>query len=102
MITEAGGLVGNYTGDSDFLHVGECVAANPRIYGQMVATLAKYSAFEAPVKATKTSAGRPIVDAANDSTVEAAFAEAVVAKPKLTAKPRRIKPAQVTAPDAPF
>ena len=100
LVTEAGGLVGNYSGDSDFLHVGECVAANPRIYGQMVTTLAKYSQFEATPKPKKTSIGRTTVDAAEDTTVEAAFA---AAKPTLTAKPRRIKSAQ-TAPasDAPF
>ena len=100
LITEAGGLVGNYTGDSDFLHVGECVAANPRIYGQMVTTLAKYSQFEAAPKPKKTSAGRAVVDAVDNTTVEAAFAESVVIKPTLTAKPRRIKPVQAAAPDA--
>ena len=99
LITEAGGLVGNYTGDSDFLYVGECVAANPRIYGQMVATLGKYSQFEAAPKAKKTSVGRQILDAPEGTTVEAAF---VQAKPTLTAKPRRIKPAQAAASDAPF
>ena len=102
LITEAGGLVGNYTGNSDFLHVGECVAANPRIYGQIVATLAKYSAFEAAPKPKKTSVGRTVVDASDDTTVEAAFTEAVIVKPTLTAKPRRIRAAQAAAPDAPF
>ncbi len=102
LITEAGGLVGNYTGDSDFLHVGECVAANPRIYGQMVTTLAKYSQFEAAPKPKKTSVGRAVVDAAVDTTVEAAFAESIAAKPKLTAKPRRVKPAPPAASDASF
>ena len=43
LITEAGGLVGNYTGDSDFLHVGEVVAGNPKIYAQMVPILSRYS-----------------------------------------------------------
>ncbi|MGF6599577.1 myo-inositol-1(or 4)-monophosphatase [Paraburkholderia sp. GAS448] len=43
LITEAGGLVGNYTGDSEFLHVGEIVAGNPKIYAQMVPILTKYS-----------------------------------------------------------
>jgi hypothetical protein len=43
-----------------------------------------------------------VVDAPEDTTVEAAFAESVVAKPTLRAKPRRIKPVQVAAPDAPF
>ena len=102
LITEAGGLVGNYTGESEFLHEGECVAANPRIYGQMVTTLAKYSQFEAARKPKKTSVGRTVVDAEGapeDNAVEEAF---VAAKPTLTAKPRRIKPVQAAAPDAPF
>ncbi|MGH8781182.1 inositol monophosphatase family protein [Paraburkholderia sp.] len=43
LITEAGGLVGNYTGDSDFLHIGEIVAANPKVYAQMVPLLSRYS-----------------------------------------------------------
>jgi myo-inositol-1(or 4)-monophosphatase len=104
LVTEAGGLVGNYTGESEFLHENECVAANPRIYGQMVATLAKYSKFEAAPKPKKTSVGRPVVDTPeklhDDPTVEAAFA---ASKPTLTAKPRRIKTTpSAAAPDAPF
>ena len=43
MITEAGGLVGNFTGDSDYLYQREVVAGNPRIYGQLVQTLAPYT-----------------------------------------------------------
>ncbi|MGF6482176.1 inositol monophosphatase family protein [Paraburkholderia sp. JPY419] len=43
LITEAGGLVGNYTGDSDFLHVGEVVAGNPKVYAQMIPILSRYS-----------------------------------------------------------
>ena len=43
MITEAGGLVGNFTGEADFLFQREVVAGNPRIYGQLVQTLAPYS-----------------------------------------------------------
>jgi myo-inositol-1(or 4)-monophosphatase len=43
LITEAGGLVGNYTGDSDFLHIGEIVAGNPKIYAQMIPVLSRYS-----------------------------------------------------------
>ncbi|MFP3740756.1 inositol monophosphatase, partial [Burkholderia sp. SIMBA_019] len=31
------------TGDSDFLHVGEIVAGNPKIYAQMVPILSKYT-----------------------------------------------------------
>ncbi len=45
LITEAGGLVGNFTGDANFLEQKECMAANPRIYAQMVSLLSKYSKF---------------------------------------------------------
>jgi myo-inositol-1(or 4)-monophosphatase len=37
LVTEAGGLIGNFTGEADFLEQRECVAGNPRIYGQLVA-----------------------------------------------------------------
>lgn len=45
LVTEAGGLIGNFTGEADFLHHAECMAANPRIYGQLVPILQKYSKF---------------------------------------------------------
>ncbi|MBI5907114.1 MAG: inositol monophosphatase family protein [Polaromonas sp.] len=45
LVTEAGGLIGNFSGEADFMSQGECMAANPKIYGQMVATLGKYSKF---------------------------------------------------------
>ena len=45
LVTEAGGLVGNFTGESDFLEQRECLAGNPRVYGQLVPILHKYSKF---------------------------------------------------------
>ena len=36
LITEAGGLVGDFTGAGSALQAGECMAANPRLYGAMV------------------------------------------------------------------
>jgi len=48
LVTEAGGLVGNFSGESDFLEQGECLAANPRIYGQMVSLLHGYSRIAPP------------------------------------------------------
>jgi myo-inositol-1(or 4)-monophosphatase len=47
LVTEAGGLIGNYTGDSDFLHIGEVVAGNPKVYAQMVPILSKYTRVKA-------------------------------------------------------
>ena len=43
IITEAGGLVGNFTGESDFLHQREILAGTPRIYAQLVPLLQPYS-----------------------------------------------------------
>ncbi|MFT3814243.1 MAG: inositol monophosphatase family protein [Acidovorax sp.] len=45
LVTEAGGLVGNFTGEADFLEQRECMAGNPRIYGQLVPLLTRYSKF---------------------------------------------------------
>ena len=45
LVTEAGGLVGNFTGESDFLEQREILAATPRVYGQLVPVLGKYSKF---------------------------------------------------------
>jgi myo-inositol-1(or 4)-monophosphatase len=55
LVTEAGGLVGNFTGEADFLHQREVVAGSPKIYGQLVQILAPYTnvargaASESPV-----------------------------------------------------
>ena len=43
MITEAGGLIGNFTGDADFMYQREAVAGNPKVYGQLVHILAPYT-----------------------------------------------------------
>ncbi|MBN8503208.1 MAG: inositol monophosphatase [Burkholderiales bacterium] len=43
IITEAGGLVGNFTGEADFLHQRELLAGSPKIYAQLVTLLQPYS-----------------------------------------------------------
>ena len=45
LVTEAGGLIGNFTGESEFLEQKECVAGAPKIYAQLVGILGKYSKF---------------------------------------------------------
>jgi myo-inositol-1(or 4)-monophosphatase len=45
LVQEAGGLVGNFSGESDFMEQHECMAGNPRVYGQLVGILSKYSKF---------------------------------------------------------
>lgn len=43
MITEAGGLVGDFKGDSDYLYAGQVMAGNPKIFAQMVNLLASHA-----------------------------------------------------------
>jgi myo-inositol-1(or 4)-monophosphatase len=43
MITEAGGLIGNFTGEADYLYQREVVAGSPKIYGQLVQMLSPYT-----------------------------------------------------------
>ncbi len=66
LVTEAGGLVGNFTGESDFLEQREVLAGTPRIYGQLVPILHKYSKFaSAGEKAqVRQTLGLPGADAA--------------------------------------
>jgi myo-inositol-1(or 4)-monophosphatase len=45
LITEAGGLVSNFTGEGPYLEHEECLAAAPRIYAQLVPLTTKYSKF---------------------------------------------------------
>lgn len=89
MITEAGGLIGNFTGQSDFMYQREVVAGNPKIYGQLVNILAPYS--------------RAIIDgsgttpAAAEMTPEDALAATQAAAPETppTRKAVRIKKADL-------
>lgn len=43
LVTEAGGLVGNYIGESNYFHSKEMIAANPKIYSQIINFISKYS-----------------------------------------------------------
>src|SRR5258708_14953840 len=42
LIVEAGGLVGDLGGDAGYLYGGQIIAANPRVFAQMVKLLAPY------------------------------------------------------------
>jgi myo-inositol-1(or 4)-monophosphatase len=65
LVQEAGGLVGNFTGEADFLEQHECMAATPRIYGQLVTVLGKYSKF---ASAGEKAALRQSVTVRSDDT----------------------------------
>lgn len=89
LVTEAGGLIGNFSGDANFLDQKECLAANPKIYAQLVSILGKYSKFasagekaevrsklqmtriaaqaDKPGRAPSATAALPVADPAGDS-----------------------------------
>ncbi len=77
MITEAGGLVGNFTGEPDFLYQREIVAGTPRIYGQLVKTLAPYTRVIADAAAPADAAsaeGQSAVAGSGDAVHDEALA----------------------------
>ncbi|MEK8085024.1 inositol monophosphatase family protein [Aquabacterium sp. A3] len=78
IITEAGGLVGNFTGEPDFLYQREVVAGNPRIYGQLVKTLAPY---------TRVIADEPAADADLAAGDDGASASSSSSRRRLSARP---------------
>jgi myo-inositol-1(or 4)-monophosphatase len=107
MITEAGGLVGNFTGEADYLYQRELVAGNPKVYGQLVQILAPYTrvlkAPEGPIAAAAAAlkAGAAGADAGADAT--AAFVEAAAPAPAPARKTVRIRKADMPKDgDAPF
>jgi myo-inositol-1(or 4)-monophosphatase len=57
IVAEAGGLIGNFTGDADFLYQREVIAGNPRVYAQLAKLLAPYSRViaDAPAGAAHAS-----------------------------------------------
>ena len=90
LITEAGGLVGNFTGEADYLHQRECLAANPKIYGQMVSLLQPYSKFsgvaDKAVAAQAMALAREAA-AARPGTAPSGLPRAIVAHEGLTLTP---------------
>lgn len=95
LVTEAGGLIGNFTGEADFLEQKECLAANPRVYGQLVGMLGKYSQFaSAGDKAgVRQTLGVPNAEA-QAGAAAAPTENSEAAKPATEAAPK--------ADDAPF
>ncbi|MFO1340763.1 MAG: inositol monophosphatase family protein [Burkholderiaceae bacterium] len=65
MITEAGGLIGNFTGEADFLHQREVVAGSPKVYGQLVQLLAPFTRVikeDEPATAAPAPAAAPAAE----------------------------------------
>lgn len=44
LITEAGGIVGNFSGDADYLYKGDVLAGTPKVFAQMVNVLQPFAA----------------------------------------------------------
>jgi myo-inositol-1(or 4)-monophosphatase len=42
LITEAGGLVSDTKGEQDFLTSGDLIAANPKLFGQLLQTIGQH------------------------------------------------------------
>ena len=42
LVQESGGLIGDLAGESEFLHAGQVIAGNPKIFAQIVAALAPF------------------------------------------------------------
>ena len=76
MITEAGGLIGNFTGEADYLHQREVVAGTPKIYGQLVQMLSPYT------RVIKDDAKPEAAAAEPETTADTAFVAAVEATAK--------------------
>jgi len=97
IITEAGGLVGNFTGESDFLYQRELVCGTPKVYGQLVALLAPFSRAIKGDEANDGSEGQAAAPQASD-VVAAALAASVDAPTDGPAAPpaeRERKPVRV-------
>ncbi len=79
MVTEAGGLIGNFTGDPDYLYQREVVAASPKIYGQLVKILSPFTRIIDDAPAIKDTVPQLEVrpDALQALTPEAALAQAL-------------------------
>jgi myo-inositol-1(or 4)-monophosphatase len=86
IVTEAGGLVGNFTGEADFLYRRETVAGAPKIYGQLVKILAPYSR----ANESDASAAESAPETAPEPTPEEALARAIGA-PAAAPAPQRVR-----------
>ena len=93
IITEAGGLIGNFSGEADFLYQREVVAGNPKVYGQLVNILTPYT------RVIKEDDTRPAADG-QDAT-DAFVASATEAAPTAPAEKKPRKAIKVSGPRTP-
>jgi myo-inositol-1(or 4)-monophosphatase len=110
IVTEAGGLIGNFTGESDYLYQREVVAATPRIYSQLVQILAPHTRV---IKDEPAAAVVPAAPAEGEAALTPEEALAATEPAPRERKPVRIlkkaepaaparEPRRRKGPDAPF
>ncbi|MBL8340935.1 MAG: inositol monophosphatase [Rubrivivax sp.] len=106
MITEAGGLIGNFTGEADYLHQREVVAGTPKVYGQLVQMLAPFTrvisegkAGSAALPAAPGATAQPAAPGAAEAGLDAtaAFVAAAEAAPARKA-PLRLRKVAAAKP----
>lgn len=86
MITEAGGLIGNFTGEADYLYQREVVAGTPKVYGQLVQILSPYTRV---IQADDTHAAAPQPDSVTPEEALRAALEGKQPQPAEAAAPAR-------------
>ncbi len=91
MVTEAGGLIGNFTGEADYLYQREVMAGNPKVYAQLVPLLAQFSHIIQDAQVETTAAAPATVSAADatDSFVATAAPAAPPAPRKAAVRIRK-------------
>ncbi len=100
MVTEAGGLVGNFTGDSDFLYQREVIAGNLKIYGQLVQMLGPFSQVGKEAEAAARAAAEdatPSAPSSADASPESALAASLGLAPGAPSEASAPAPAKRTA-----
>ena len=93
IVTEAGGLIGNFTGESDYMYQREVLAGSPKIYGQMVQILTPYTRV---IKEDNNTEGKPAAAGEAGEVSAADVVAAAAAEPAAAVKrgPVRIRKAE--------
>ncbi|MBW8759385.1 MAG: inositol monophosphatase [Burkholderiales bacterium] len=95
IITEAGGLIGNFSGEADFLYQREVVAGTPKVYGQLVNILTPYS------RVIKEDGKPAAAEGAAPDATDAFVAANAAAAPAAPAEPKPRKAIKVSGPRTP-
>ncbi len=98
LVTEAGGLIGNFTGESDYLYQREVVAGSPKVYGQLVTLLAQHTHVLKDA-AGETAQTQEAAEGSVNATEVFVAAQAPVDKPAPRKAPVRIRKQDIARED---